>query len=151
MDPLFTYQSIISWKDMVENFHHKVHPTLLSPTNLEWSSNTLAKGSRELSRAWAKFNDLFRKCPNLVIPKQTQVYIFYYDLLLNYWNMTNASANELVIKMGIDEVHALYERMAKIDLCSRPTRIVKEISIYAQYWCNDCISSTDRSDYKEIR
>lgn len=98
---------------MVEKFHHKVHPTLLSPTNLEWSSNILAKGSRELSRAWPKFNDLFRKCPNLIIPRQTQVYIFYYGLLLEYWNMTNASADEPVIKMGIDEAHKLYERIAK--------------------------------------
>lgn len=54
---------------------------------------------------------MFIKSPILDIPKHAQVYFFYSELLLEYRNMANASADGSIMKMNIDEAHYLYEKL----------------------------------------
>lgn len=59
------------------------------------------------------FKNLFRKCTNLDIPKQAQVYLFYYRLSPEFCNMEVTSADGSVMKMEIDDAYQLYERIVE--------------------------------------
>lgn len=61
------------------------------------------KDLKRYPKAWERFKDLFKKCQNLDISKQAQVFIFYNGLHLEYKNLINASVDGSVMKIDFDE------------------------------------------------
>lgn len=99
--------SIISWNDMVQKFTIK----FLSPSRVHqiWNEVHTFKWKELKSHpdARERFTDFFRKGPDRDIPKQAQVYIFYYGLYPGYHNMAHISAGGSVMKMDVDEAYKL--------------------------------------------
>lgn len=75
--------------------------------------------------ACERFKNSFRKCPKLDIPKQAQVYLFYYRLRPEFNKTTNALAGDLVIKMKIDDPCEIYKKIIENQV-SWPTREISQ-------------------------
>ncbi|XP_022895234.1 uncharacterized protein LOC111409414 [Olea europaea var. sylvestris] len=105
--------SIILWNDMIQKFTTK----FFWPTRVHQIQNEIhtfkQKDLESYLEAWERYKNLLRKCPNLDIPKQAQIYIFYYGIRQEFKNMVDASAEGSIMTINADDAYDLYERIAK--------------------------------------
>ncbi|XP_022872381.1 uncharacterized protein LOC111391398, partial [Olea europaea var. sylvestris] len=80
-------RSIVSWNDM--------------------------KDRETYPEAWERFKSAFRKCPNLDVPKLSQIYLFYNGLRTEFRNIVDASAGGSILTIEVDDAHNLFERIAE--------------------------------------
>ncbi|XP_022860049.1 uncharacterized protein LOC111380654 [Olea europaea var. sylvestris] len=105
--------SIVSWNDMIQKFTMK----FFSPTRVHQIRNEIhtfkQKELESYPETWEMYKNLLRKCPNLEIPKQVQMYIFYYEIRQEFKNMVDASAGGSIMAINVDDAYELYERIAE--------------------------------------
>lgn len=86
---------------------------------------------------------MFRRCPNLDIPKQTQQYYFYYELYQEFENMIDALVRGSMMKLdfGWGQWNIWKDSRKSADVPNQ------QKSSKENDWCNDSIDCTIRSSY----
>ena len=100
--------SITSWNDLVQKFLTKFFP----PTKIAQLVQEINTFRENLAKAWERFHDLLRRCPQHRLTRGMQVHTFYNGLRDATRTVIDASAGGALMKKTTDQAYEILEDAA---------------------------------------